>query len=98
MVGAFPVKVYEYLSLGKPCVVIPNSEAGSTVVAWEAGFSCDNDQVAEAVNFIKLIAKDKQLYHQTSTNALALGCRFTRYDSAQGFRREVDKIFSSTFR
>lgn len=87
---AFPVKVWEYLGLGIPCVVTPPCEAGDFLEEHECGIVLESGNVDGIVASV-LKAKDEASYRE----AMADRCRqlATRYTREQTGRAAAQKIY-----
>ncbi len=69
---ALPSKSMEYLALGKPVVVNNDGFLASLLREYGAGEGFPHDAVEPLINFIKLVASNRELYDKLSRNALRL--------------------------
>ena len=76
---AFPLKVFEYMALGIPSIVTPESEAGSFVTSHRCGVVADSGDTDAIVSAVKRMRDDSDYY-----NGLASSCRL----AAAGLDRE----------
>ncbi len=72
---AFPVKVWEYIGLGIPCIVTPACEAGDFVEAHGCGFQLPAGDAVRIVDAILALKQDT-----TALSAMSTRCRKTARD------------------
>jgi glycosyltransferase involved in cell wall biosynthesis len=75
---AFPVKVYEYMGCGIPCIITPISEAGIFVEKNNIGFQLENNNIKSLHKYVLKFKNNKNLYNQYSINALKTSKQFER--------------------
>lgn len=75
---AFPVKVYEYMGCGIPCIITPISEAGIFVEKNNVGFQLENNNIKSLHKYVLKFKNNKNLYNQYSINALKTSKQFER--------------------
>jgi glycosyltransferase involved in cell wall biosynthesis len=57
-ISGFPVKVFEFLGCGMPCVVMPENEGGRLIRDLGFGFSFNRSEVALAIQSIQMLIED----------------------------------------
>lgn len=75
---AFPVKVWEYLGLGMPCVVTPPCEAGAFLEQHGCGFQAPAGQVDTIVRRILRLKHQPLELEGMSQRCRSAGANFTR--------------------
>jgi glycosyltransferase involved in cell wall biosynthesis len=84
---AFPVKVWEYLGLGIPCLITPPSEAGTFVLENKCGVVCDAGDVEMIVRNILFYKNNPEEYLGISSICRNIARDYTRertgYEIAQ---------------
>ena len=80
---ALPKKFIEYTACGKPILCLtPSCVASSLCLEWEAGFHVLPEDISEAADMIKTLAKDAELKKQIGRNARLLAQKLFSTESA----------------
>jgi glycosyltransferase involved in cell wall biosynthesis len=87
---SIPVRVSEYIGIGIPCVLTPQSEGGELLEQMQVGKAFANSDTAGIVQFILQLKYDQALYNFYSQNALKVRKSFSREKGAEQF---VDILF-----
>ena len=75
---AFPVKVWEYLGLGIPCIISPPCEAGDFIEEHNCGFAVETGEVSKILALILKMKKERKYLNLLSDNCRNLGNEYTR--------------------
>jgi glycosyltransferase involved in cell wall biosynthesis len=83
---SFPVKVWEYIGLGIPSIVYPESEAGEFLSSRNCGVQLSSNKVDDIAEIILNIKSNNSLYE-----VMAESCRLNRISYT---RETLSKNFS----
>ena len=86
---SFPVKIYEYIGSGLPCIVTPISEAGEIVESNKLGFSFDSISEIKIADTICHLASSEESYDRYVNNVISKRDLFSRQNQLQLF---IDKF------
>lgn len=75
---AFPVKVWEYLGLGIPCVITPPCEAGDFITEHDCGHVHDSGDVDAIVSTVLKLKLAPHLIQEMSHRCRTVAARYTR--------------------
>lgn len=88
---SMPVRVAEYIGIGIPCILTPQSEGGDLIDAYQVGKSFTNDQITDIVEFIVQLKHNRDLYNYYVANALRVRENFSREAGARLFVRNIER-------
>ncbi len=86
---SFPVKIYEYIGAGIPCIITPISEAGEEVLTLKMGFVFNSSDELSIAKKICELASNTSLYNSYVNNILAHRTKFSRQNQLITF---IDKF------
>ncbi|MGB1158177.1 MAG: glycosyltransferase family 4 protein [Porticoccaceae bacterium] len=89
---SFPVKIWEYLGLGLPVIVAPQSEAGNFVTDNNCGFQFEPSDIEAIKNTIIDLKNNQQLLLSMSKNGLGASKIYTREKMGERFVGFLTKI------
>jgi glycosyltransferase involved in cell wall biosynthesis len=92
---SFPVKVWEYLGLGIPSLITPESEAGDFVKAHACGFVFEPGDVEGIALKILSIKSNPDYLDQLKNNCLRVAEGFTREAAGVKIGELVDEVIAS---
>ena len=82
---ACPIKLLEYMALGKPMVLDNVGELPELLRVNNAALVSDPENVAEFINNIRLILRDDKLRREIAANAKNLSSEYT-------WQKQIDKL------
>ncbi|MGE0770173.1 MAG: glycosyltransferase family 4 protein [Cyclobacteriaceae bacterium] len=88
-VNSFPVKLYEYIGVGVPMLVVPKSEAGDLITKRMFGYQFSGDNAGEILNKIVELMENPWLMQQLTRNVLNARSEFSRQVICRNF---VEKL------
>lgn len=90
-VNSLPVRIFEYMGVGIPSIVVPSfSEGGMLVKSLGVGFAFDESQKDDIVNLIVDLALDRGLYKKMVLAVMNNRLDFTRQAAAIRFVSVVE--------
>jgi hypothetical protein len=89
---SFPVRITDYLELGVPVLVTPESEAGRLVNRLGLGYCCDHDDVPSMVSFVRQMAQRGDAYRVAREKVVQWRGCFSRRRSMRRFRSYLHQI------
>jgi glycosyltransferase involved in cell wall biosynthesis len=88
---AFPVKVWEYIGLGIPCIVTPRCEAGEFLEKNACGIVLGSGDIPAIVTSILKARDDSSYFNELSSNCRRTSNQFTREKTGMSAAREIYK-------
>lgn len=95
--NSFPVKVFEYIGAGVPCIVIPRSEAGLEVEQAGMGWSFDSSQWQTCAQRLAELTHQPALLGPIVERIRAHRHEFSRQHQAQALLEAVTRFQSRCF-
>ncbi len=89
---SFPVKVFEYIGSGLPCIVTPQSEAGTDIESKGMGFVFNNSQAEKIIEEILILKNNKDTYNKIRMNVLTNRHLYSRQKCAEEFANSVEGL------
>lgn len=89
---AFPVKVWEYLGLGIPCIVSPPCEASDFIEENNCGFSVETGDVDKILALILKMKKERKHLNLLSYHCRNLGTEYTREKMGMAAAQAIVKV------
>jgi glycosyltransferase involved in cell wall biosynthesis len=89
---SFPVKVWEYIGLGIPCIVTPHCEAGDFLEANDCGFSFKSGDIDGVVETVLKLKREVDTLNIMSSNCKLLSSVYTREKTGLTAATEIYKI------
>lgn len=89
---SFPVKVWEYIGLGIPCIVTPPCEAGDFIERHNCGVVLDAGNVENILSTILKGKNDSVYLDQLSENCRSLAHSYTREKTGMSAAQEIVNI------
>jgi glycosyltransferase involved in cell wall biosynthesis len=94
MLGAFPVKVFEFIGAGLPSAVIPVNSAGKLIAREGIGFAAGSAEIEKVAAFFEGLATDPDVYRHMREKVIGLRDRFSRETQAAHFAALADQSAS----
>lgn len=89
---AFPVKVWEYVGLGIPCIVTPPCEAGDFLKKHACGLVLDSGDVDGIVNAVLEVKDDANYLETMVANCRQLSMSYTREKTGLIAAQEIYRV------
>lgn len=93
---SFPVKVWEYIGLGIPSLVYPESEAGEFLLSKNCGVQLPSKDVDEIARILLNIKFNSPLYEGMRDSCRVIRESYTRENMSCNFSKIVEKVLKDS--
>lgn len=92
---SLPVKIFEYIGVGIPTLVVPkNSEGGILVEKLGVGLAFDANQIEEIIQIIREFSQNSEQYILLKKSIMDNRLDYTRQTSAVQFRSVIETVLT----
>jgi glycosyltransferase involved in cell wall biosynthesis len=88
-INSFPVKLYEYIGVGLPMIVVPISEAGKFVADKNLGFQFSGESVSDILDKIVELNGNPSTLRSLTNNVVSIRKEFSRQVISQSLVTEL---------
>jgi glycosyltransferase involved in cell wall biosynthesis len=93
---SFPVKVWEYIGLGIPSLVYPESEAGEFLLSKNCGVQLSSNNVDDIACILLNIKSNKLLYEGMVDSCRAVRESYTRENISCNFSKIIENVLKDS--